>query len=302
MSKPKKIDKNDDITDPRLRFNQYCRDFPIDRYNIPRPLKSNRQEISNESCVHMAFTHLGVSHHMEEYEEQPIGWLIGPHLLDIEKFEDYILDFCDEPLKSTLSMNPWLLITESPVQLAVAILRAKCMVGNPRESLFAKNILKNLGLNIFVSKSSRKKRTENLPLRDYQNQPHVLASAVILYEHIIRDYLKSRYEVTEAGLDEKEKDINSAFRYIFKRPLPENLFYEGERDRDITCIALAFIHYETGAPYESLYKLYYRSKKEFKLSEILEQLDNITDNTREKQSKIKELKELYSKKHPIYLP
>jgi hypothetical protein len=250
----------------------------------------------------MALTHLGVSHHMEEYEVQPIGWLIGPHLLDIEKFEDYILDFCDEPIKSTLSMNPWLLITESPVQLAVAILRAKCMVGNPKESLFAKNILKNLGLNILVSKSSRKKRTENLPLRFYQNQPQVLASAVILYEHIIRDYLKSRYDVTVAGIDEKEKDINSAFQYVFNTDLPEDLFFIGERDKDLTSIALTFIHYETGTPYESLYKFYYRSKKEFKLLEILEQLDNITDNTREKQNKIKELKELYRKNHPIYLP
>jgi len=297
MSKPNKIEKTADITDPRNRFIQYCKNFPIDIYNIPRPLKSLGQEINDFSCVLMALTHLGISHHMEEYEVQPIGWLIGPHLLDIEKFEDYILDFCDEPIKSTLSMNPWLLITESPVQLAVAILRAKCMVGNPRESLFAKNILKNLGLNILVSKSSRKKRTENLPLRFYQNQPQVLASAVILYEHIIRDYLKSSYKSSH----QKKEDIGTAFQYIFNKTLTDDLFM-GERDKDLTSIALAFIHYETGAPYESLYKLYYRSKKEFKLSEILEQLDNITDNTREKQNKIKELKELYRKNHPIYLP
>ncbi len=77
MSKPTKKEKTSVITDPRIRFIQYCRDFPIDIFDIPRPLKSKRKEISDESCVLVALSLLGVPHEMyEDNDLKPIGWLI----------------------------------------------------------------------------------------------------------------------------------------------------------------------------------------------------------------------------------
>ncbi len=288
MSKPKKIDKNDDITDPRLRFLQYCRDFPIDNYNIPRPLKSNRQEISNESCVHMALSYLGVSNELwPDKDLQPIGWLLGPHLLDLESFEDYSLDFCSEPLKTMLSMNPWILITESPVQLAVAILRAKCNRGNPRESRFAKSILKELHLELFLSEAVQVRRTDDIRLNRYKNYPDILAAQVALYKFVIKKYFNPPYKGDE--LLKKIEDIGKAFKIIFQQDMPNDLII-WERDQSPSNIALAFISHETSANYESLKKIFYEETKNVSESDIYHNLDFITDNKGDKISFIDELK------------
>jgi len=288
MAKKPKINKNDQEVDPRLRFLEFCKNFPIDLFDIPRPLKSNRQEISDETCVLTALSLLGISHEMwPEKELQPIGWLLGPHLLDLERFEDYSLGFSDEPLKSILSENPWLIVIESPVQLAVAILRHKCNSGNPRESRFAKTILRDLNLELFISESSKKRRTEDLTLSHYKRNPEILASQVALYKQVIQKFFNPPYKREE--LIKKREDIEKAFELIFKKEMPEDLIF-GERDKSPANIALAFLSYETAARYDSLHGIYYKEAKEVKPTDVLKALDFITDNKGEKGSYIEELK------------
>lgn len=288
MSKPTKKEKTSVITDPRIRFIQYCRDFPIDIFDIPRPLKSKRKEISDESCVLVALSLLGVPHEMyEDNDLKPIGWLIGPHLLDIERSEDYSLGFCDEPLQSYLSENPWLLITESPVQLAVAILRAKCNRGNPKESKFAKSILKELHLELFLSEVVQVRRTDDIRLNYYKNNPDILHAQVALYKFVIKKYWNPPYKGKKHK--NRKEDIEKAFRLIFKQDMP-NMLIIGERDKSSSNIALAFISHETGANYESLKKIFYEETKNVSESDIYHNLDFITDNKGDKISFIDELK------------
>jgi hypothetical protein len=287
MSKPTKIEKTTDITDSQDRLTNYFKNFPIDIFDIPRPFKSNREEISDYDCVFRAFCLLGLSPEMWlDLELEPIGWLKGPHLIDIENFGNFFL-YPPNPLKSMLTTNPWSIVIESPFQLAIAILRAECDRGSPNKSNLAKKILKDLGLSIFISESAQKRRSDDLRLRYYYSNPDKLISYVTLYEFVIKKYWNPPYKSIEKN--KKKKDIEKAFRLIFKQDMP-NMLIIGERDKSPSNIALAFISHETGANYESLKKIFYEETKNVSESDIYHNLDFITDNKGDKISFIDELK------------
>jgi hypothetical protein len=84
-----------------------------------------------------------------------------------------------------------LIVTDSCVQLAIAFLHSKCEQGTPRESRDAKEILTELGVPLFIPDVATRKRTKNLTLRFYDNQPIYLVSAVYLYEFVVRQYVSS---------------------------------------------------------------------------------------------------------------
>jgi len=282
------------LIDPRTQFIQYCKNFPIDYFGIPRPLKSHYKSISDEDCAFMALSLLGVPHDsVINIDLEPKGWLIGPHLLDTTKYQDWPLAFCEEPLKTTLEISPWSLITDSVVQLAIAILRIKCDQGNPRESISAKQILENLGLTLFICDSAEKRRTDDLTLRYYSNHPDKLISSVRLYEYVIKKYWDPPYKRTEHN--KRKEDIGKAFRLIFKKDMPNKLII-GERSNSPANVALAFIHHETEATYESISQIFYTEVNKISDSEIYHNLDQITDNKGDKTSYIKELKRLYTGK------
>ncbi len=179
------------------------------------------------------------------------------------------------------------MITESPVQLAVAILRAKCNRGNPKESKFAKSILKELHLELFLSEAVQVRRTDDIRLNYYNNNPDILAAQVALYKFVIKKYFNPPYKGDE--LPKKIEDIGKAFKIIFQQDMPKDLII-WERDQSPSNIALAFISHETGANYESLRNIFYDKKKNVSEADIYQNLDSITDNKGEKLSFIDELK------------
>ena len=190
-SKPS-IDSNND---PRTRFLEVVDKFNIDLFNIPRPLRSqrwNQDNLSDSLCVFLAYTLLEVPHDsfINNIKESK-GWLIGPH----SYIYDWTLTFGTATLEHELAINPWLLITDSPVQLAIAILRSKCIYGTPRESKMGKEALKHLKLELLIPDEATKKRSEDINLRYYKNHPIYLKYAVSLYEFVI-----SKYWEEECGL------------------------------------------------------------------------------------------------------
>lgn len=294
-----------DFDDSRSRFLEFCDNFPIKLFNIPRPLRTTiyggNAEISDSQCVFIALSLMEVPHNVIINPElEPIGWLLGPHLMEKRLDRDWNLVFVGGELKRCLQVNPGLIFSDSSIQLAVAILRYKCKKGTPRESKWAKNILEELGLPLFIPEEARKKQTENLTLRYYTNHPIYLITAVSLYEFLIKQELEPPYKIHHDGdeVDRKEKEIGKAFHRIFNVDMPNDLFFEGERDRDSKGMALAFIHYETGAPYEALKRLYYDNKKGFSIVDILENLDLITDNGEDKKEIIENTKIELKSKYP----
>jgi len=289
-----------DYDPSRSKFIEYCNNFAIVVFNIPRPLKSTiyggHAAISDSQCVFIALSLMEVPHNVIINPElEPIGWLLGPHLMEKRLDRDWNLVFVGGELKRCLQVNPGLIFSDSSIQLAVAILRYKCKKGTPRESKWAKNILEELGLPLFIPEEARKKQTENLTLRYYSTRPVILISAVTLYEHLISEFLKQSYK--NEGHKSKKEDIKKAFKFIFKKDMPNNLIY-GERDKDNKAIALAFIHFETGAPYEALKKIYYNNTKDFSKYDVFEHLDLITGNKEDIKEIIKNLKKELKSKYP----
>jgi len=253
-------------SDPsRLKFIEFCDNFPIDFFKISRPLRTTlygKVEFSDSQCAFMALSSLGVPHDSVLYPElEPIGWIRGPHLLEKRLNKDWNIAFGTLDVAERLKTDPSLLLNDSSIQLAIAFLRYLCERGTPSESKTAKHILKELKLPLFIPEKAQKRRTDDLTLRFYDSRPIYLLSAVYLYEFVIKQYLEHPYKRGDS--DRKEADINKAFKYIFKVDMPDKLFSEGERDKDNKAIALAFIHFETGAPYEALKQLFYDHSKSF---------------------------------------
>jgi hypothetical protein len=288
------------IDDSRLEFLKFCESFPIGLFRIPRPLRTtiygDNSEISDTICVHIAFAVLlGVPQNVIINPKlEPIGWLRGPHLLEKRLDKDWSVAFGSEPLISYLRRDPWLMITDSCVQLAIAFLRHKCKQGTPSDSRLAKTILEELKIALFLPEETSKSRPKNLASRYYADRPVKLISAVTLYAYVISGFLNKPYKT---GDPQKKTDISKAFEFIFKQRMPTGLIY-GERDKVDPEIALAFIHFETDAPYDGIKSRYYDSVGKFSVYDILEQLDQITDNTEEQREIIEELKTELIRSYP----
>lgn len=281
--------------DPCLQFLDIINNFPIDIFNIPRPFKSRLydpgREISDSFCVMGAFTLLGIPHDVdyESAKTTPRGWLIGPHLLSREWTKclscwDYV---SSGPLKECIQINPWLMVTDSCVQLAIAILRTQCETGTPISSYRAKNILKELGLSACIPVRGKGKKTNDPFLRFCDNHPVYLVTVVRLYEFIFNKF-RRRYPT-----DYKEQIIHS-FKYIFhkeiKGKLQDKIINEASYSPIELRAALAFIEYETDTPYEALKSHFYDLVENVSLTEVLHYVDEITDNSENKKKIIKEFK------------
>ena len=293
--------KNTKVTDPRVKFLHYCDEFPIDYFQIPRPLRTplyGGSNITDSHCALYALTLLGVPHDVDiTHELKPIGWLVGPHLLMDMLDRDWSLTFDGSRLIYTLKENPWLIVTDSTVQLALGILRVKCEQGTPRESKWAKQILKEIGLKLFIPERAKKRRVDEITLRYYSNNPARLIAAVKLYESVIKRFWNQRFE--RIGEEKKIEYIGEAFRIIFKNNMPSPLFSnlkESTRIDSPINAALSLIEYETSSEYEPLRTMYYKKVDEIGLSEIYFNLDRITSNKGLEAQYIRKLKKAFTGK------
>jgi len=251
MSKPLIIDGRGFLEKEKFQDGTY--------YKIPRPLRKqgwNQVNISDSDCVFLAFALLDVPHDsFRNNIKESKGWLIGPHLY----IDDWTLTFGTGRLEYQLDINPWLLITDSPTQLAIAILRSKCIYGTPSESKQSRLALKKfLKLELLIPKEATRKRSEDINLRYYENDSIRLKYAVSFYDFVISKYWdKKGYK--GRGADKKE-DIGKAFELIYGIPMPEEIT-TGERDKAKVNTALSFISYEIGTPFPALLKKFYVTLK-----------------------------------------
>lgn len=293
--------KKNKVTDPRVKFLHYCDEFPIDHFQIPRPLRTplyGGSDITDSHCALYALTLLGVPHDVDiTYDLKPIGWLNGPHLLIDGLGQDWSLTFDGSRLIYTLKENPWLIVTDSTVQLAIGILRVKCEQGTPRESKWAKKILKEIGINLLIPERAKRRRSEEISLRYFSNNPARLIASVKLYESVITSFWNQRYK--RIGPEKKLEYIGEAFRIIFKENMPSPMFSnlkESTRIDSPINAALSFIEYETSSEYEPLRTMYYKKVDEISLSEIYFNLDRITSNKGLVAQYIRKLKKVFTGK------
>ena len=213
-------------------FNNIKSYFPIDNYHIPRPLKSifntgisSKYDISDVECIFTALSYLGVPHDSFPSEIlEPVGWLYGPHLL-----KSWSLLISEQRFLNQIQSYPSMVFHDSPMQLAITILKRIFEYGSPQESKQAKNILNKAGLSVFVKKGFSKKRSKNKSIRFYNNYPGLLVSAVSFYEFVVKKFLKSNYKRDE--IPKRYKDIGKAYDYIYKNNIPETLIFR-ERDKE----------------------------------------------------------------------
>lgn len=300
-------------TDPRLQFRDIINNFPIDIFDIPRPFKSRLyapgQEISDSFCVMGAFTLLGIPHDIdyESAKAEPWGWLIGPHLSKRQWTEKWrsrskkgkkwtikqwtmyysCWEFCSGwQLKECIRINPWLVVTDSCVQLAIAILRTECETGTPIAANRAKSILEELGFSGLMPVASKERRTEDPFLRFCDNHPVYLVTAVRLYEFIINTCGREDPE------ERWEERIRKAFNFIFDESIPRQLLERitDQRFNITTATALGFISHEIDTSYDALKKRFFTFVKNVSDTEVLSYVDEITDNSGNKKKIIEEFK------------
>jgi hypothetical protein len=186
-------------------------------------------------------------------------------------------------LEYQLDINPWLLITDSPTQLAIAILISKCIYGTPSESKKSKLALKKfLKLELLIPKEATGKRSKDINLRYYDNNAIYLKAAVSFYEYIITKYCNN--------------DTNKAFNLIFNKQMPHEITDDESAATTINK-ALSFISYEVNVEFSTLRKKFYDSKnglnneiKEIKLYEYPDFIDSIINPKKADKKTLKEYK------------
>ena len=152
-----------------------------------------------------------------------------------------------------LKDNPWLIATNPIFQVAVRMLQTKCLLGTQDQVRSAKSLLQKAGIPVFIPKEIPKRITDNATLRWWQNDPNFFISQVNLFTHLIESCIPK----SPKGKHNIEKSyIAEAFQFSFKKPMPKGLIF-GERDKDITSIALAFISHRWGVSFEALRSYYY---------------------------------------------
>lgn len=284
--------------EPRSKFQDYCANFPIDYFQIPRPLRTklyNSDDLSDTNCALMALSLLGVPHDSDLGAElEPVGWLKGPHLILDRLEKDWSVAFDGEQLKEVLKQDPWLVVTDSVIQLAIGILRVKSEQGMPSESKLAKRILSKAGLGFVITENAKLKKPENITGRFFSNHPCRLITSVRLYEYVISKFWKTyRGRFTT---EEKLNFVSEAYRLIFNEVMPKEMFADltkSTRLNSCANAAMALIEYETSSKYEAIRGIFYENVNKVSDSEIIRDLDLITDNKGPKVRMIEELKSKY---------
>jgi hypothetical protein len=156
---------------------------------------------------------------------------------------------------SALKKDPFL-IERPAFQEWIRILRSLCITGTATDVKFARNFLEKAGLPLFIPSTS-KRITHDPFVRSCQQNPSFLGWLVEQCKTEIKPFYHPPYTRSR---QKKLSDLNKAFQHIFGTPLPKGLLF-GERDKDLTSIALAFVAYAYGSDWERLRQIYYSTKR-----------------------------------------
>ncbi|HEX3037133.1 MAG TPA: hypothetical protein VHT73_18770 [Thermodesulfobacteriota bacterium] len=169
-------------------------------------------------------------------------------------FEGLSLD-ADEFLKR-IKENPWAIVDNNKVQLAIIFLREICIQNNNEESEKAKRLLEKAGLKAFIPKRVQSRRTDSPGLLDVKLHAPDFYRAIIQLEQKISPYIKERYH----SYIDKRKDLKIAYRSIYNEELTEEdirELTEGEKSRDRTSMALSIFAHRNQLSYNQVRDLYY---------------------------------------------
>lgn len=197
-----------------------------------------------------------------------VKWFLKTnHLLRKEIPEDQKSEDCLEHIVSgtvyLLADNPGGLTEQlknnsetPPIKLALAILRFACQDVDDKYAKSSKEILRAAGLGELIP-GQVTHRIANRMLEAWKHDPEDLFELVARNKAWIQGFIEK--PLASKG---NQKRIRDAFFAKFKKPMPVGLLHSGRdyedriSERHYT-IALAFISYEYGVPYEGLKSLYH---------------------------------------------
>lgn len=187
---------------------------------------------------------------------------IDPDFIDILGFyysKYFDLEGLNEraPLVRLINQRPDLIFTDKIVQLSIALMRDIYMLESTNIAKQVKDIILKCGLNVFIPSGITVQRPKNRALLVFSSRLERLSLLLKTYELVLKQ-CKSKHH--KPSIDKKIY-IYEAFREIYKEPIPNDLQFTGEQDKDSKSIILKLISVEFEAPFEGLKKIYYRNRK-----------------------------------------
>lgn len=163
-----------------------------------------------------------------------------------------------EQFISRIKDSPWE-IYKFDIRYCIEKLRDESIHSTQRKSKKAREILRKAGLNAFISKDASKRKTENTKLRSWENSPFSLFQEVENLKFIMRPHWKRLSKKTSRD-DRNRRAIEALLKK--GEELDEDRFEiitEGERDKDITHLAISILSEQNNINFEKLKSYYYKN-------------------------------------------
>lgn len=139
-------------------------------------------------------------------------------------------------------------------------LREESITGTQSESKIAREILKKAGLQAFIPKESSKRKTQNHKLKSWENNPSLLIQDIEQIKGIIKPHWKRLSK--KILRDERNRNCIEALLKGGEK-LTDDMLYiitEGERDKDLTHLAISILAESNEINFEKLKRTYYSNR------------------------------------------
>jgi len=167
-------------------------------------------------------------------------------------------DMTVEEFIKRVKESPWE-IYKFDMRYVIEQLRDISLRGTQNKSKIAREILKKAGLQAFIPKEASKRKTKNAQLKSWENLPFIFIQDVEHVKDSMRPYWKrlskkiSRNDrnrnCIQASLKSGKKVTNRMIRKLTS----------GERDKDLTHLALSVLSESYKINFEQLKKTYYQN-------------------------------------------
>ena len=182
--------------------------------------------------------------------------------------------------------DPWCIVNDPKTKKALKTLQMTCTLSSIRVSESSKFVLQRAGLSVFIPEEAKKRRADTSSMRYWKSHSRELVKKIELIKSEIKPFLKARYK--KGYSINKGEDIKKALehfiqkyklRWVFdtneevaknllidekywneKFSFPDEVLRklkEGERDSNVTLLALSFFAYIEEIPFPALKKLYF---------------------------------------------
>ena len=168
-------------------------------------------------------------------------------------------DMTVEQFISRIKNDPWE-IYKFDIRYVIEKLREESIRGTQVSSKNAREILKKAGLQAFIPKEASKRKTHNPKLKSWENNPFLLIQEIEHINGIMRPYWK-RLSKNILRDDRNRNCIQALLNQ--GEELTEDMLYkitEGERDKDLTHLAISVLAVLHKINFEKLKKTYYSSR------------------------------------------